>query len=37
MTNKISNLAEYLERYQESVANPESFWGKIAETHYWHK
>ena len=37
MTNKISNLAEYLERYQESVANPESFWGKIAETHYWQK
>lgn len=37
MTNKISNLAEYLERYQESVANPESFWAKIAETHYWQK
>jgi len=37
MTDKISNLAEYLEKYQESVANPESFWGKIAETHYWHK
>jgi acetyl-CoA synthetase len=37
MTNKISNLAEYFEKYQESVANPEGFWAKIAESHYWRK
>lgn len=35
MTMKISSLAEYFEKYQESVANPEGFWAKIAETHYW--
>ncbi len=37
MTNKISNLAEYFEKYQESVANPEGFWAKIADSHYWQK
>jgi len=37
MTNKITNLAEYYEKYQESVANPEAFWAKIAETHFWQK
>ncbi len=37
MTNKISNLAEYFEKYQESVADPEGFWAKIAESHYWRK
>jgi acetyl-CoA synthetase len=37
MTNKISSLAEYYEKYQESVANPEGFWAKIAESHYWQK
>ena len=37
MTNKISNLAEYFEKYQESVADPEGFWSKIADSHYWHK
>lgn len=37
MTNKISNLAEYFQKYQESVANPEGFWAEIAESHYWHK
>jgi acetyl-CoA synthetase len=37
MTNKISSLAEYFEHYQESVANPEGFWSKIAESHYWRK
>ena len=35
MTNKITNLSEYLKAYEESVANPEAFWGKIAATHYW--
>lgn len=37
MTNKITSLAEYFEKYQESVADPERFWAKIAESHYWHK
>lgn len=37
MVNKISSLAEYLQKYQESIANPEHFWGEIAETHYWKK
>ncbi len=33
MTNKITSLAEYYEKYQESVANSEAFWAKIAESH----
>ncbi len=37
MVNKITSLAEYLQKYQESIANPEHFWGDIAETHYWKK
>ncbi len=37
MTNKITSLSEYLQKYQESVADPEAFWGKIAEDYYWHK
>lgn len=37
MTNKITSLSEYFEKYQESVADPERFWSKIAESHYWHK
>jgi acetyl-CoA synthetase len=37
MVNKITSLAEYFQKYQESVADPEGFWGKIAESHYWHK
>jgi len=37
MTNKILNLAEYYQKYQESVADPEGFWAKIAESHYWRK
>nr|NQU90090.1 acetate--CoA ligase [Bacteroidota bacterium] len=37
MTDKITSLAEYYEKYQESVANPEGFWAKIAESHYWQK
>jgi acetyl-CoA synthetase len=37
MTNKISSLSEYFEKYQESVADPEGFWAKIAENNYWHK
>jgi acetyl-CoA synthetase len=37
MVNKITSLAEYLQKYQESVANPDAFWGKIAESHFWRK
>lgn len=37
MTNKISNQAEYLQKYQESVANPEQFWANIAESNFWRK
>mgnify|MGYP006281648381 FL=1 len=37
MTNKITSFAEYLQKYQESVANPEAFWANIAENHFWHR
>ena len=37
MTNKITNMAEYYQKYQESVANPEAFWAEIAESNFWHK
>ncbi len=37
MTNKISSLAEYFQKYNESVANPEVFWENIAESHFWRK
>lgn len=37
MTNKITSLSEYLKAYEESVANPEDFWAKIASTHFWRK
>ena len=37
MTNKITSFAEYLEKYRDSVADPEGFWANIAETHYWRK
>ena len=37
MTNKITNLAEYLQKYKESVANPEEFWAGIAEANFWRK
>ena len=37
MTNKITSLAEYFQKYKESVADPEGFWANIAESHYWRK
>ncbi|MBN3036405.1 MAG: acetate--CoA ligase [Bacteroidales bacterium] len=37
MTNKITSFSEYLQKYQESVYDPEGFWGKIAESHFWRK
>lgn len=37
MVNKITSLAEYFQKYRESVADPDGFWGNIAETHFWRK
>jgi len=37
MTNKITSLAEYLQKYKESVADPEGFWANIAESHFWQR
>src|SRR6056297_1441582 len=37
MVNKITSLAEYFEKYRESVADPDGFWGNIAENYFWHK
>ncbi len=37
MTKKISSFAEYFQKYQESVTDPEGFWGKIAEDYKWQK
>lgn len=37
MVNKITSLAEYLQKYKESVADPDGFWGDIAESHFWRK
>lgn len=37
MINKISSFADYLQKYQESIADPEKFWAQIAEANYWHK
>jgi acetyl-CoA synthetase len=37
MIKKISSMAEYHQQYQESVQDPEGFWGKQAETFMWQK
>ncbi len=37
MVNKITSLAEYFQKYNESVAEPEEFWGHIAESYFWRK
>jgi len=37
MVNKITSLAEYFQKYKESVADPEGFWAGIAESFHWHK
>ncbi|MFW5832120.1 MAG: acetate--CoA ligase [Prolixibacteraceae bacterium] len=37
MVNKITSLAEYFQKYNESVANPDGFWGNIAENYFWRK
>jgi acetyl-CoA synthetase len=35
MLNKITSFAEYLQKYKESVADPEGFWAGIAENNFW--
>jgi acetyl-CoA synthetase len=37
MKNQISSLVEYLQKYNESVSDPEGFWGNIAEDYIWRK
>jgi acetyl-CoA synthetase len=37
MVNKITSFAEYLQKYKESVADPEGFWAGIAEYNFWRK
>jgi acetyl-CoA synthetase len=37
MTNKITSFAEYLQKYRDSIADPEGFWANVAESHYWQK
>ena len=37
MKHQIKNFAEYYQKYQESVQDPEGFWGDIAEDYIWHK
>jgi len=37
MINKIHTLGGYIQEYQRSVTNPESFWAKIAESFFWRK
>ena len=37
MVDKITDLAGYLEKYRQSVADPEGFWGDIGQVYQWHK
>jgi len=37
MTNKITSFADYLQKYRDSVADPDAFWANIAESNYWQK
>ena len=37
MSNKINTLAEYVQQYEKSVADPEQFWGNIAQAFTWQK
>ncbi|MFN6086291.1 MAG: AMP-binding protein, partial [Fluviicola sp.] len=34
---KINSFEEYKSKYQESIENPEKFWGEIADTFTWSK
>ena len=37
MVEKIHSYKKYKEEYQESVENPEKFWGAIADKFVWRK
>ena len=37
MKNRITSLSGYNKAYDESIENPEQFWGGIAESFRWHK
>lgn len=37
MLSKIENLSEYFQAYEKSVANPETFWERVANQFYWRK
>ncbi|SMD34478.1 acetyl-CoA synthetase [Reichenbachiella faecimaris] len=37
MLTKIENLSEYFLAYEKSVANPETFWGRVANQFFWRK
>nr|WP_092019256.1 acetate--CoA ligase [Pseudarcicella hirudinis] len=34
---KINSFEEYQEKYQQSVEDPEGFWGEVAQSFYWRK
>ena len=37
MKNRITSLSGYNKAYDESIENPEQFWGGIAESFHWHQ
>ena len=37
MNHKISSLFEYTRKYENSVSNPEVFWGEVADHFHWRK
>ena len=37
MNHKISSLFDYTTKYENSISNPEDFWGEIAEDFHWRK
>ncbi|WP_109832882.1 acetate--CoA ligase [Reichenbachiella versicolor] len=37
MLTKIENLSEYFLSYEKSIANPETFWERIANQFFWRK
>jgi acetyl-CoA synthetase len=37
MTHRINSFDEYRQQYEQSVADPETFWAGIADTFQWHR
>lgn len=37
MSHKIQTLSGYIHEYQKSVLQPETFWGRVAESFHWKK